>query len=230
MIRILTLFTAFVFTSFSLKAQNVVFESDTTYASGFYNDGADIPCSNHLINNGSMTYTIKWTKTEYLPAGWESSFCDKVNCWIPTVLTKSYPLNAGEQAIMKVLARTNNNPGIGMVKINVTSPDDDNLNTNAYYVVTAQESTGISKVQTLKDVTLYPIPANEYITILVNPNLRASRLEIYNVLGQRLKSELFTSDKNNRVDLNIQELDKGMYFVRIYTTNNTVITKQFTKE
>jgi hypothetical protein len=228
--RIVTLITALVLLSISINAQNVVFEADTTYASGFYNDGADIPCTNHLINNGSMTYTIKWTKTEFLPTGWESSFCDKVNCWIPSVMTKTYPLNAGEQAIMKVLARTNNNPGIGMVKINVTSPDDDNLNLNAYYIVTAQEGTSISKVQSMKDVTIYPIPANEYITVLVNPNLRANRMEIYNVLGQRLKSELFTAEKNNRIDLNIQDLDKGMYFVRVYNSNNTVITRQFTKE
>jgi hypothetical protein len=55
-------------------------------------------------------------------------------------------------------------------------------------------------------------------------------MEIYNVLGQRLKTELFSSDKNNRIDLNIQELDKGMYFARVYTQNGEVYTKQFTKE
>ncbi len=228
--KIFTLTAIILISSVSLMAQNVVFEEDTTYASGFYNDGADIPCSNHIINNGSLTYNIKWSKTEYLPSGWESSFCDKVNCWIPTVMTKTFNLNAGEEAIMKVLARTNNNPGIGMVNINVTSPDDDNLNLNAFYVVTAQEATGITKVQTLKDITLYPIPAREFITVLVNPNFKATRMEVYNVIGQRVKSDVFTTDKNNRIDLNILDLDKGMYFVRVYSSNNTVLTKQFTKE
>ncbi len=215
----------------ALNAQNVVFEVDTANATGFYNDGADIPCSNHLINNGDNVYSIKWSKTEYLPSGWESSFCDKVNCWVPTVMTKTFTLNANEQAIMKVLARTNNFPGIGMVKINVTSPDDDNLNANAYYIVTAQDATGTStKVQPLKDVSLYPIPARDYITIITNPNLKANRVEIYNVLGQRIKMDVLSSEKNFRADIYIQDIDKGMYFARIYTAQGTVITKQFTKE
>lgn len=228
--KVITLLSLLVLFSCSAIAQNVVFELDTAFASGFYNDGADIPCSNHLINNSSATYTIKWTKTEYLPTGWESSFCDKVNCWVPSVTTKTYPLNSNEQAIMKVLARTNNFPGIGTVKINVTSPDDDNLNINAYYVVTAQESTGYAKVQVLKDVSIFPIPAREYITIIASPNLKASRVEIYNVLGQRLKTDVLSAEKNYRSDINIQDLDKGLYFARIYTAQGSVITKQFTKE
>lgn len=221
----------FVFASMSGSlAQNVVFEMDTAYASGFYNDGADISCTNHIINNTSNIYSIKWVKTEYLPSGWETSFCDKVNCWIPGVMTKTFTLNANEQAIMKVLARTNNFPGIGMVKINATSPDDDNMNLNAYYVVTAQEATGLNKVQPLKDIVLYPIPARDYITVITHPNLKASKVEIYNVLGQRIKSDILSPEKNYRADIYIQDLEKGMYFVRIYSTQGTVYTKQFTKE
>ena len=224
------LMVLFVPAVFCTYAQSVVFDVDTAYASGYYNDGADIPCTNHLSNNGTMAYTIKWSKTEFLPTGWEASFCDKVNCWIPSVTTKTFSLNANEESIMKVLARTNNNPGIGTVRINVTSTDDENINLNVYYVVTAQEATGIGKVQNLKDISIYPIPAREFITVIANPSIKATRMEIYNVLGQRLKTELFSSDKNNRIDLNIQELDKGMYFARVYTQNGEVYTKQFTKE
>ncbi len=230
MIRRFTFLILLLLSAFCIKAQNVVFESDTAYASGYYNDGVDITCINHIINNTTNTYSIKWQKTEFLPNGWEASFCDKVNCYPPATTTKIFPLTANEQGIMKVLARTNGFPGIGTVKISVTSPDDDNMNLNAYYVITAQDATGVKKVEVLKDVALYPIPAREYLTIVANPLTKANRIEIYNVLGQRIKADLLTEDKNYRTDINVQDLNKGMYFVRIYTAQGTVITKQFTKE
>jgi hypothetical protein len=51
-------------------------------------------------------------------------------------------------------------------------------------------------------------------------------------LGQKVKTFPVQLDRStSRVELQLSDLDKGMYFVRVYQDgNSSVITRQFTKE
>ncbi len=82
--------------------------------------------------------------------------------------------------------------------------------------------TDISEVVGMNDISIYPIPATDYISINAP---QKSNVELLNTQGQLLKS-FITSD--TKMNLNIMELPQGMYFLKIKTDEGGWI-KKFTK-
>lgn len=60
------------------------------------------------------------------------------------------------------------------------------------------------------NLKIYPNPANEYITV-ESRNIKIKSLEIYSLLGQKMKSDLQL--KNDKVD--ISDLSNGLYLLRV---------------
>jgi hypothetical protein len=71
---------------------------------------------------------------------------------------------------------------------------------------------GQTQFEALNSISVYPNPVAEYFMI-TSPQLQIDKLEIYNVLGQLVKTEKLTQNNN---EINIQEFPKGTYFLRIY--------------
>jgi len=65
---------------------------------------------------------------------------------------------------------------------------------------------------------IYPNPANDFINI--NSKLHINKVEIYSVLGRQILS---TSLNLNRID--ISNLNKGIYFIKVYSSNNIGIKR-----
>ena len=85
-------------------------------------------------------------------------------------------------------------------------------------------SFGISKSETLSTtevalskVEVYPIPANEKLT--VSSIAPISRLELYNLLGKKV------SQNSNQNTINVSKLASGVYLLKIYI-DNLAITKR----
>jgi hypothetical protein len=77
-------------------------------------------------------------------------------------------------------------------------------------------TTGISSLT--KDVfTVYPNPTNSTVTVTNNNNI--TKVEITNVIGQKLLSESYNS---NKVTVDISSFEKGVYFIRV---NDSYIQK-----
>lgn len=70
------------------------------------------------------------------------------------------------------------------------------------------------------DVTIYPNPTNEYLTIKSSDKIK--KVEIMDINGRILLS------KNNHSSLDISEYIDGIYIIRIYT-GNKIIIKSFIK-
>ncbi len=65
---------------------------------------------------------------------------------------------------------------------------------------------------------IYPNPANNKITINNKDNLfKESQISILNMAGQQVISEQFNSQ--NKIEMNVSSLVKGIYFVRIQTNS-----------
>ncbi|MEO0580652.1 MAG: T9SS type A sorting domain-containing protein [Bacteroidota bacterium] len=67
------------------------------------------------------------------------------------------------------------------------------------------------------DMWVYPNPATEWINVAFEGAERENlQLEVVNMLGQRLHSEMYLASTGpQKVELNIEEMRPGIYFVRV---------------
>ena len=78
--------------------------------------------------------------------------------------------------------------------------------------------------QTGKDITLYPNPVNDKLTIEAQQAL--GTVEIYNLMGALVYSQKGCA---NKVDINTADLQSGIYFIRM-TNDRMSETRRFVKE
>ena len=78
---------------------------------------------------------------------------------------------------------------------------------------------GIDDISERTGIKIYPNPANDFINII---NAGNSQVNIYNLFGKRVKSEISHNDKLN---MNISGLHSGMYIIEI-SDEETVYTKK----
>ncbi|MDD5149934.1 MAG: alpha-amylase family glycosyl hydrolase [Flavobacterium sp.] len=88
-----------------------------------------------------------------------------------------------------------------------------------------QKSTlGTTNYEFIEEIHLYPNPSSNYFTL----NTNSSKLEIYSMTGQLVKS--FNSEQSKGYQYTISDLAKGMYFVRTLNDNNEVKVLKFIKQ
>jgi len=83
---------------------------------------------------------------------------------------------------------------------------------------------GISEKSGNSKVKLYPNPAEESFVVELKEKLTGEefRCSVYNMNGQELKSVRF---KTNKTEINIKDLNKGVYFVRISGSKESAVLK-----
>ncbi len=73
------------------------------------------------------------------------------------------------------------------------------------------EITGIAPTNLTNEMSLYPNPANDFVSLSLDKNVvEPFKLNIYNIAGVLVKSEII---EKNHTKLNIDELKTGVYFV-----------------
>jgi hypothetical protein len=90
-------------------------------------------------------------------------------------------------------------------------------------------NTGVSEYINAKNFKLYPIPARIKLQVTVPKEIDEGYLEINNIVGASVKKIKFY--KNNNVDVWVDELDNGVYFITLQNADNqTLFTKRFIVE
>ena len=118
--------------------------------------------------------------------------------------------SGGNSTVKQDYALTDFQPYQGISYYRLTQTDKDGK-----YIYTQIAS---CKVPDQPGITLYPNPANNYITISGIENYTA--LKIYNMAGQQLRNYLL---KDNLITIPINKLSNGLYIVEL--SNNNKITK-----
>jgi hypothetical protein len=85
-------------------------------------------------------------------------------------------------------------------------------------------SLGVTNFGLSQDIYLYPNPSSTYFTI----NANTSKVEIYSITGQLVKS--FNANQSKSNQFNISDLNKGVYFVKALNENNEVKVMKLVKE
>ncbi len=102
---------------------------------------------------------------------------------------------------------------------------NDVAHTNTLYFV-IEYATLLSKEDSKfeNEINLYPNPVLDYLTIEIN-ELALRNIAILNSLGQEIKV-IDTKQNPKLVNINLSELNKGIYFVKITSTDNQIIIKK----
>ena len=82
-------------------------------------------------------------------------------------------------------------------------------------------TTGVENLNT-EDLSIYPNPANETITIEPKQNTGEFTLAIYYMNGQELIKQ---KTKDSQIQIDISGLPSGVYFVKLINDKNVLVRK-----
>jgi len=107
-----------------------------------------------------------------------------------------------------------------------------NMNTHQveaaeFVPVTINGFVSINEQSISNDFILYPNPANEFITIISNDKKEITNIEIFNSLGQKMQDTKITKLNNDALQVNVNGLSGGIYWVKIYSKDNYTKTIKF---
>jgi hypothetical protein len=86
--------------------------------------------------------------------------------------------------------------------------------------VTYPVNNAISLIENANEISLYPNPAKEIVSI--QSPIKISSVEVYNMVGQQVL-------KSNTKSINVLELSQGMYYVKVGLENGQTIVKTLMK-
>lgn len=88
-------------------------------------------------------------------------------------------------------------------------------------------TTGIAPNSAAQHIKVFPNPAKDQLCISVGNSAKAMEVEIMDIVGKRC---LARKVEDENVDIDIDSLKNGVYFIRIKQSDNTVYTKKFIKQ
>lgn len=98
------------------------------------------------------------------------------------------------------------------------------FNSNGIYPGVA----GVSNVVVNNNISIFPSPANEQITLNVAGN-KLNGVRFYDILGNVVLSQNFDNAQQNKT-ISIANLTAGVYFAEVRINNTELVIKKFVKE
>lgn len=77
-------------------------------------------------------------------------------------------------------------------------------------------------------ISVYPNPSYKYLNIKANESIEINRVEIFNVSGQKIISKSYKVFNSN-IQIDIDNLKVGTYFLKIFDSENDFTTSKFLK-
>jgi hypothetical protein len=91
------------------------------------------------------------------------------------------------------------------------------------FLVTDTSATSIKENSNISNLTVFPNPVIDNITIAFNALKSKEKIEILNITGQVIYTETNTSIGENKIDINTTFLTPGFYFVRVGNANYKLV-------
>lgn len=82
---------------------------------------------------------------------------------------------------------------------------------------------GITEENLASSISVFPNPAVNSITIETSNSEKVKEIKVFDVLGKQLMNQVVNGVE--RLELNISELEKGMYYMEITTATGTAVKK-----
>lgn len=227
--KIVLLLANVVITWMMAHAQSGFYIDPASHELEFSADATAQQAVSQVYNNTSITRTFRWQLfIDQEPEGWIHQVCDKNLCYAPDVLTKDFFLNPDSNGLLRLDVTANNVSGEGDYRILVYDIND-SMNYNATMTVHAMANpTGISLVPG-ESISIYPNPAKEVLNMNLNTSKHITSININNLVGQKIKT-INVQKGVKSVAIPVNDLKKGIYFVRVFSDAMEVATKTFSKD
>lgn len=163
-----------------------------------------------------------------IPTGWSYSLCDYNLCYagIPATGTMT-PITAAEATngttgYFKISLNPWQLAGSATVEIYVYDINDYNIGDTVTYTYNHVSSVGVGE-NGLADLTIYPNPATDAVTIgNISPEI--TQLQVINVVGEVVKNISLTG--KNTQTLDVSDYPAGIYFVSYANSEGTTRTEK----
>lgn len=220
----------------TLTAQTFSVSNDSLYGTADANR-SEFVLDIDVTNLGTTKpLSIVWKRYENVVAtGWlGNQVCVFGSCYYYNIDSDTITIGAGATEEFSAHFGNNNLTGSGVQRVVFYDPTDSAASSKTVYFgasITPYTSvaTPMSSSSSPADIQIFPNPAKEFVIVKRPDLLNISRIEVYNMLGLKVITQLADPDNaNNRVDL--LDLQKGVYMIRIFDKNNNVIlTKSISK-
>lgn len=124
-----------------------------------------------------------------------------------------------------------NGEGYGSVSVDIVSSDGC-TGTSEDFPVMIDNCTGVNEIGGSTALSVYPNPAQSQLNITFTPAAtKKYTLVISNTAGANVYNEKVNGNgQETNISININNLKPGMYFIRVYSGNETIAASKFIKE
>lgn len=92
--------------------------------------------------------------------------------------------------------------------------------------ITLESVLSIPSVDLFKNIKVYPNPSSGNIIINNPTSIELERIEVYNVLGSKVKTFTKNIGANKSLDLDLNALGKGIYIIKLISLDNKIKTQR----
>lgn len=158
-----------------------------------------------------------------------NTFCWAHTCLLPTQsVSDSMTVRAGELIVDEFSYHYQAKGHAGQSTIRYTAVNfNDHTDTVYFDIVYTTTSAGVANF-TMSDIKLAPNPASDKVTVLNLPNhYQEFTIARYDALGGMVSKQILGQGSGgNMVELNVNDLPEGFYFLQINNHQGSVITRR----
>ena len=141
--------------------------------------------------------------------------------WKNTFTIDLYPYDAGTEDNDNIYSTSNSatNPPEPITSLQGITPFS-SLKVGTL-TITLNSVLGVDEVSSVNNIKLYPNPVNDVLTIANIQNVELKTIEVYNLLGSLvLEVNINNLSFNDTFNLNVSDLNKGVYLTKLIAENN----------
>lgn len=197
--------------------------NDTLYVSGPSTEFELVAYAN-IVNQSENPVDLRWVRIHnVLSSGWTSTICDVNFCYPDVTDSATFTLAGSSTGNLDGHFYLNGNTGEGTMRVRVYEVNNPSNSVVVTYIASA---TGLSASNLLKhSLKVYPVPAQDHLTVELNQPKQGATAEMYNMIGKRVA---YFALKDGKTRVSVGQLPKGQYILRVYN-GSEVITKNFVK-
>ncbi len=220
----------------TLSAQSFTLSSDSVTGTD-HARRADFVLKTTVTNlSTTKTVNVKWKRYEnsFDPSWLGNQICiSGGNCFFYDVDTGTITIAANSSETFDAHFANDSATGSGYMRVRFYEEiDSAGSEKTAYFGANLTTYTSLATPLSngsVSDIQIYPNPAKEFVIVKRPDLMNVSRIEVYNMLGLKVITQFAEpNDASSRIDL--LDLQKGVYMIRIFDKNNNVIlTKSISK-
>ena len=196
---------------------------DTLYVNGSNSD-LELVKYSYVENPTTSDISINIVRAvNNFSSGWSGSYICTDLCYPDTQNVVPVIIPAMDKVEVQLHFMSDKSVGDGEVKLRFDEVGQPSMEIT--YIAAAHPVSVVPVAN--PEIKFYPNPANEYITVELAEVNRSAQVEVYNIIGKKLKS-FVVNEVGTSFNIELSDLPKGAYFLRL-KQDNLVQTKKFQK-